>query len=247
MIKTYQVLIEYDGSRFVGWQKQINGPSIQEKIEKSLKKIIKKKIILIGSGRTDKGVHAIEQSAHFKIDYEIKNKSKFINSINFFLSKDQISILDIKRKKINFHSRHSAKKRIYKYVIINRLAPLSLERNRAWFLKKKLNLEQIRKGAQILLGTKDFSTFRASSCSAISPVKTLEKIKIYKKKNKIEIQFISKSFLQQQVRSMVGCLKYLGEGKWSLKNFEKALNSRNRSNCAPPAPPEGLYLLKVKY
>ena len=137
--------------------------------------------------------------------------------------------------------------RIYNYIIINRLSELALEKNRGWHIIKKLNLDLMKKGAKKLVGTKDFSTFRASSCRAKSPVKTMKLVKIRSLKNKIEIEFRSKSFLQQQVRSMVGCLKYLGEKKWSLKKFEKVLKLKKRSLCAPPAPPEGLYLTKVIY
>ncbi|MDC0472883.1 tRNA pseudouridine(38-40) synthase TruA [Pelagibacteraceae bacterium] len=243
----YQILIEYIGDNFVGWQIQKNGLSVQETIQNALKKITKKKILIFGSGRTDAGVHAIEQSAHFKIKNKIKDKKKFLKSLNFFLSKKNISILDIKERKKLFHARHSAKKREYRYYIVNRQASLSLERNRVWYLTKKLNLNLMKKGAKILKNTKDFSTCRASSCSARSPIKTLQRVKITKIRNKIEIIFISKSFLQQQVRSMVGCLKYLAEEKWSIKKFKEVLNSKDRKNCAPPAPAYGLYLFKVSY
>ena len=246
-MNTYQILIEYVGTKFIGWQIQKNGISVQEILQKKLKKILKNKIIIFGSGRTDAGVHAIEQSAHFKTIKKIENKIKFINSLNFFLSKHQVSVLNIKKRSNNFHARHSAKKRTYKYVIINRLAPPSIEKNRAWYLTKTLNTKVMREGAKMLQGTKNFSTFRSSSCTAKSPIKTLDRVKIINSKNKIEIFFTSKSFLQQQVRSMVGCLKYLGEEKWDLEKFKKAIISKKRSNCAPPAPAHGLYLMKIKY
>lgn len=247
MIKNYQILIEYVGTKYVGWQKQKNGLSVQEILQKVIKKLTKKDIIIFGSGRTDAGVHAIEQSAHFKTNYKIDNKSDFIKSLNYFLLDYDISILNIIKRKNDFHSRHSAKKRIYKYIIINRQSNLSLEKNRAWYLRKKLNINTMKKGSEILKGIKDFSTFRASSCSAKSPIKTLEKVSIKKSNSKIEITFVSKSFLQQQVRSMVGCLKYLGEEKWSIEKFKKVAHSKKRNNCAPPAPACGLYLKKVKY
>lgn len=244
---TYQILVEYDGSNFSGWQIQKNAKSVQEVIQKVLKKIFKKKIKIFGSGRTDKGVHAIEQSAHFKMDFNIINKEIFLNSINYFLQKYNISILDIRKRKKNFHARHSAKKRTYKYIIINRSANLILEKNKAWHIKRSLDINLIKKGGKLLKGTKDFSTFRSSSCSAKSPIKSIESVKIKKTENKIEIYFTSGSFLQQQVRSMVGCLKYLGEKKWNLERFRKIIASKKRSNCAPPAPPFGLYLKKVQY
>jgi len=244
---TYQIIIEYDGTNFVGWQKQKNGSSIQESIEKILTKIVKEKITLYGSGRTDTGVHALGQSAHFISKFKIVNKFIFLNSINYFLHKKKISILKINKKKFNFHARFSAEKREYRYVIVNRIAPLSLEFNRAWHVKSILNFEHMKKAAKLLEGNKDFSTFRSSSCNSISPIKTLEESMVKKSGNNIVIVFKSKSFLQQQVRSMVGCLKLVGEGKWSLKKFKYILNSKRRTNCAPPAPAHGLYLFKVYY
>jgi len=243
----YQIITEYDGTNFSGWQIQKNGFSLQEAIERVLTKILKEKITLYGSGRTDTGVHAIAQSAHFISKSKIDNKFIFLNSINFFLNKKKISVLEINKKKQNFHARYSAKKRIYKYIIINRLAPLSLDFHRAWHIKFILNIKLMKKAAKLLQGTKDFSTFRSSSCNAKSPIKTLEEVKIKKGSNKIIITFKSKSFLQQQVRSMVGCLKLVGDRKWSLKKFRNVMNSRKKTNCAPPAPAHGLYLAKVFY
>ena len=216
---------------------------IQEKNFKS----IKRKIILLGSGRTDTGVHAIEQSAHFDCKNQIKQFDKFLKSINHFLNKDGIAIIKIRKRNKNFHARFSAKIRIYKYIIINRLSRPVLERNRGWHIMKKLDLVIMKKGAKKLVGTKDFSTFRASSCRAKSPVKTMKFVKIKSYEDKIEIEFRSQSFLQQQVRSMVGCLKYLGEKKWSLKKFEDVMKSKERISCAPPAPPEGLFLARIIY
>ena len=243
----YQIKVEYLGTNFVGWQIQKNGISVQGVLERVLSEFFKNKIIITGSGRTDSGVHAIEQSAHFKVKKIILNKNNIINSLNFFLRKYSISILDIKKKSKTFHARHSAKKRMYRYFIINRTGSLSIDKNKAWHIRKKLDLSLMNKGAKILKGKKDFSTFRSSSCTAKSPIKTLNEVKIKKKKETIQITFASKSFLQQQVRSMVGCLKYLGEKKWTLKKFKQAMLSKNRANCAPPAPAHGLYLIKVNY
>ncbi len=243
----YQIIIEYDGTNFIGWQKQKNGISVQKTIEKIIVKILKEKITLYGSGRTDSGVHAKAQSANFILKSKINNKFLFLNSINFFLNKKKISILKINERKKNFHARFSAKRREYKYVIINRMAPLSLESNKAWHIRSDLNFKLMRKAAKILKGTKDFSTFRSSSCGAKSPIKTLEEPKIKKVEDKIIIIFRSKSFLQQQVRSMVGCLKFVGEKKWSLKKFKEVLASKKKTNCAPPAPPCGLYLNSIRY
>ena len=243
----YQILIEYVGTNFCGWQIQSKGRSIQKLIQLKLSKILKERINIVGSGRTDSGVHAIEQSAHFDTKKKINNLDKFLQSINYFLNKKLISIIKIKKKSLNFHSRFSAKKRIYKYVIFNRVSTPSIEKNRGWHIKKKLDLKIMKNGAKKLLGTNDFSTFRASTCSAESPIRTMDFINIKETKNKIIIRFQSKSFLQKQVRSMVGCLKYLAEKKWNLKEFEKNFKSKKRAFCAPPAPSYGLFLEKVIY
>ena len=246
-MNNYLLKIEYDGTKFVGWQFQKNGKSIQGVIEKALRKIFKLKIRIIGAGRTDKGVHAKGQYANFKIDKIIDNKKKFINSINYFLKKDFISVLDIKKKKLDFNSRYSAKERIYEYKIINREGTLSLNRNQAWHIKKGLDIKLLKQGAKVLEGTHDFSAFRASSCSAKSPIKKMNSVKVKKNREIILITFKSQSFLQNQVRSIVGCLEYLSSKKWTLNYFKNVLNSKKRSKCAPPAPACGLYLKDIKY
>ena len=243
----YQIYIEYEGTNFRGWQVQKKGKTIQGLIQEKISKILKENIILLGSGRTDAGVHAIEQSAHFDCKISIKQIEKFLKSINYFLNKERIAILKIRKRNDNFHARFSAKMRIYQYIIFNRLSAPVLQSNRGWHIIKKLDLELMKKGAKKLIGTKDFSSYRASSCRAKSPIKTMKLVNLKSNKDKIIIEFRSQSFLQQQVRSMVGCLKYLGEKKWSLKKFEKVLKLKKRSLCAPPAPPEGLYLAKVIY
>ncbi len=243
----YQILIEYVGTRFVGWQIQKKGASVQKTIQSTLSKLLKQKIILYGSGRTDSGVHSLEQSAHFDVKNKIQNIDKTIKSLNFFLNKKMISIINIKKKNINFHARHSAKERIYLYIINNRYSPSVINKNREWHIRKKLDISLIKKGAKKLVGTHDFSTFRASNCSAKSPIKTINKIIISKSKNIIKLKFKSKSFLKNQVRSMVGCLKYLGEKKWNLNELENVIINKDRKKVAPPAPACGLYLEKIIY
>ena len=243
----YQLIIEYVGTSFRGWQIQKKGKTIQGLIQKKISELLNEQINLFGSGRTDTGVHAIEQSAHFVCKNKIINLEKFIKSLNHFLNEDGISIIKIKKRSKEFHARYSAKMRIYKYLIINRIGQPVLDKDRGWHIMKRLDVKIMKKGAKKLIGTKDFSTFRASSCRAKSPIKTMKLVKIKNQKNKIEIEFRSQSFLQQQVRSMVGCLKYLGEKKWSLKKFVSVMKSKKRILCAPPAPPEGLYLTRVIY
>ena len=243
----YQILIEYVGTNYNGWQIQRKGKTIQGRIQNTISKIFKEKVNIIGSGRTDSGVHALEQSAHFDTSTKIKDSYKFLKSINHFLSRHDISILDLRKRQLTFHARYSAKARIYKYIILNRKSGSVLKNKRCWHIIKKLNLAMMKKGAKKLIGTKDFSTFRSSSCSAKTPVRTIKSIKFLTKKDIIEIEIKAQSFLQNQVRSMVGCLKYVGEEKWSIQKFDKIIKSKKRINCAPPAPAEGLYLTKVIY
>ena len=243
----YQLLIEYVGTNYRGWQIQKKGLTIQGIIQKKLSKLLKEKIILYGSGRTDRGVHAIEQSAHFDCKKKIKDHKRFLKSVNYFLNKDLISILKISRKSQKFHARHSAKMRSYLYVIYNRESPISLNKGRGWHIKRKLNLNLMKKGAKKLIGTFNYSTFRSSGCGAKSPIRTIKNLTISKYKDIIKIRIKSKSFLQQQVRSIVGCLKYLGEEKWNINYFEKIFKLKKRSLCAPPAPASGLFLEKINY
>ena len=243
----YQILIEYVGTSFVGWQIQKTGNSIQKTIQLKLSKLLKQKIVLHGSGRTDAGVHAIEQSAHFDVKNKILNIDRLIKSLNFFLNSKMISIVKIKRKNISFHARHSAKERSYLYLIQNRFSPSTINKNREWHIRKKLDLNLIKKGSKKLIGTHDFSTFRASNCSAKSPIRTIKDVIIIRSSTQIRLKFKSKSFLKNQVRSMVGCLKYLGERRWNLKKFVNVIKSKNRKSCATPAPAHGLYLEKIIY
>ena len=243
----YQVVIEYDGSNLYGFQIQKKGNTVQKLVQSTISYILKEKIKITGAGRTDKNVKSWGQSAHFDTKKKIINIRKFTHSLNFFLNQKLISIIEIKKKNLNFHARFSAKQRIYKYIIFNRVSVPSIYKNRGWHIRKKLDLKLMKKGTQKLLGTNDYSTFRASSCNAKNPVRTIKSIRIKKIKDRIEIQFKSQSFLQQQVRSMVGCLKYLAENKWNLKKFERAFRSKKRTLCAPPAPAHGLFLEKVIY
>jgi tRNA pseudouridine38-40 synthase len=243
----YQIIIEYIGSKYVGWQIQKNGTSIQSLIETALKKTLKRKIKINGSGRTDAGVNALGQSANFLLNTEIIDQFKFINTVNYFLKHTSISIINLKKKNKDFHARHSAKRRSYEYIIINRIGSLAVNKNRSWLIKKKLDFKKIKKAINYFYGTHNFSAFRSSSCSAKSPIKKITKASVKKIAEKIVITFESKSFLQKQVRSMVGCLKYVGENKWKPEKIKLVIKSKKRKLCAPPAPAEGLYLKKVFY
>ena len=245
-MQRYKITIEYDGTPFVGWQFQKNGLSIQEILQNAIFNFSKEKTVITGAGRTDSGVHALAQVAHFDLKKKI-NKKSFLPGINQHIGNKPVTVLKINKTNKNFHARFDAKKRTYQYTIINRQSPLALQKNKAWHIRKKLNVKDMKKGAKLLLGTHDFSTFRASSCGAKSPIKTIEKISIKRNKDKLILEFTSKSFLQQQVRSMVGCIKYLGEGKWKLDDFEQIFRSKKRIRCAPPAPACGLYLKNISY
>ena len=243
----YQILIEYVGTNFIGWQIQSKGNSIQKLIQNKISKLLKEKISLTGSGRTDKNVNAWGQSAHFDTKKKIINIRKFTHSLNFFLNQKLISIIEIKKRNLNFHARYSAKERIYQYIILNRVAPPSLDRNKVWHIRKKLDIKLLKEGAKKLVGTHDFSTMRGKNCYSKSPIKKIKRITIKNAYKKIQIEFRSKSFLRNQVRSMVGCLKKLAEKKWDMKKFEYVFKSKKRSKCAQPAPAHGLYLAKVIY
>ena len=245
-MQRYKIHIEYDGTPFVGWQFQKNGLSIQEVLQDAIFNFSREKVVVTGAGRTDSGVHAIAQVAHFDLKKKVEKK-KFLLGLNQHIGNKPITVLKINKINKKFHARFDAKKRTYQYVIINRLSPLALQKNKAWHIRKKLDVKTMEKGTKLLLGTHDFSTFRASSCGAKSPIKTIDAISIKKNKDKITLKFVSKSFLQQQVRSMVGSIKYLGDGKWNLNDFKKSFKSKNRLRCAPPAPACGLYLANIKY
>jgi len=245
-MERYKIKVEYDGTPFVGWQFQKNGQSIQEVLQNAIFNFSREKVVVTGAGRTDSGVHAIAQVAHFDLKKKFLKK-KFLSGINQHIGSKPVTVLKINKVNKKFHSRFDAKERTYQYVIVNRESPLALQKNKAWHIRKKLDIRNMKKAEKLLLGTHDFSTFRASSCGAKSPIKTIKKILIKKNRDKITLQFTSRSFLQQQVRSMVGCIKYLGEGKWSIDDFNKSFKSKKRLKCAPPAPACGLYLSKIKY
>ena len=205
-MQRYKIKIVYEGTPFVGWQFQKNGQSVQEVIQKAIFNLSKENVIVTGAGRTDSGVHALSQIAHFDLKKKIQKKN-LLPAINQNISNKTVTVLKINRVNKNFHARHDAKKRTYEYLIVNRQSPLTLQKNKAWHIRKKLDIKAMKKAAKLLLGTHDFSTYRAASCGAKSPVRTMEKILIKKSKDKISLQFTSRSFLQQQVRSMVGCIK----------------------------------------
>ena len=245
-MKRYKCMVEYDGTAFVGWQRQINGYSVQEAIEQSLENIFQEKIRIHGSGRTDAGVHAKEQVIHFDLTTELE-EGKITSALNHYLKKKLISILNTEVVDSNFDSRRNATLRTYEYIIVNRNSPLAITKNKAWHISAPLNIELMKEAIKVFEGDHDFTTFRAASCEATSPIRTIDKTNIIQHQEQIVITFESRSFLQHQVRSMVGALKLVGEGKWSVENLKLALEAKDRTKCAALAPPCGLYLVKVRY
>ena len=242
----YKAVVEYDGSGFNGWQSQPNGNTIQQYIQNSFKEISLGKIEIFGSGRTDSGVHALGQVFHFDMNLEIES-GKITNSLNHFLKKNHISILKIERVDKNFDARRSAILRTYFYKILNRTSPPAILEQKAWHISKKLDFDLMKEAASVFLGVHDFTTFRSSSCEANSPIREIIHSQIEKKGDEIIYRIKSRSFLQHQVRSIVGAIKNVGEKKWSLNDLKKSLLSKNRKNCASPAPACGLYLENVQY
>jgi len=243
----YKIIIEYDGTPFVGWQKQENGRSIQESIESAIKKIFEEEVAVFGAGRTDAGVHAIGQTAHFDIKKKSFDTYVIKNALNDHLRPLPISILDVEEVDNNFHARFDAIQRKYLYRIINRKSPLTIEKGRAWQVHKSLSVELMKKCIPLIEGKHDFTTFRSSHCQSESPIKTIDEVKITQSDENIYFGISAKSFLHHQVRSLVGSLKMVGDGSWSIQDFDNALKSKNRSKCGALAPSEGLYFMEVKY
>ena len=243
----YKIIIEYDGTPFVGWQKQENGRSIQESIESAIKKIFEEEVVIFGAGRTDAGVHAIGQTAHFDIKKKSFDTYVIKNALNDHLRPLPISILYVEEVDENFHARFDAIQRKYLYRIINRKSPLTIEKGRAWQVHKNLSVELMKKCIPLIKGKHDFTTFRSAHCQSESPIKTIDEVKITQSDENIYFGISAKSFLHHQVRSLVGSLKMVGDGSWSIHDFDNALKSKNRSKCGALAPSEGLYFMEVKY
>lgn len=243
----FKIIIEYDGTPFVGWQKQENGRSVQASIESAIEKLFDEKITIFGAGRTDAGVHAIGQTAHF--DVSKKNFDTYIikNALNDHLRPLPISILNVEKVNEKFHSRFDAIQRKYLYRIINRKSPLTIEKGRAWQVHKTLNIDSMKDCIPLIVGKHDFTTFRSAHCQSDSPIKTIDEVKITQSDENIFFGISAKSFLHHQVRSIVGSLKMVGEGSWSINDFDIALKSKDRSKCGALAPSEGLYFMEVKY
>ncbi|HEX6978636.1 MAG TPA: tRNA pseudouridine(38-40) synthase TruA [Alphaproteobacteria bacterium] len=242
----YKLTLEYDGTPFVGWQRQDNGPSVQAALEAAIRKFSGETVTTIAAGRTDAGVHALGQVVHFDLSKAwVPNKIR--DALNFHLQPDPIAVIAAEAVPADFNARLSAIERAYLYRILNRRAPPAVERGHVWHVPHPLDADAMHDAAQVLVGHHDFTTFRARICQARSPVKTLDQLDVSRVGDEIHIRARARSFLHHQVRNMVGTLKLVGDGKWSRADVEKALAARDRTKGGPTAPAEGLYLVGVKY
>lgn len=242
----YRITVEYDGRGFMGWQHQENGPSVQAALEESIFRFCQERPRVFGAGRTDAGVHALGQVAHFDLVRHAKPDT-VRDALNFHLRPAAVSVLAAAVAPDGFHARLSAKERAYLYRIVNRRAPLTIDQGRAWHIVAPLDHEAMRRAAQLLVGRHDFTTFRASLCQAKSPVKTLNVLSVERQGDEIRITARARSFLHHQVRNIAGTLSLVGEGRWSERDVASALAARDRSKGGPTAPAEGLYLTEVLY
>jgi len=242
----YKIVLEYDGGGFVGWQRQRNGPSVQEAVERAILGFSGERATVYGAGRTDAGVHALGQVAHFDLASE-RHPSVIEGAVNHHLRPAPIVVLAAERVSDDFHARLRARARVYLYRIVNRRAAPALDRGRAWHVPHPLDAGAMHDAAQALVGRHDFTAFRAAPCQARSPVKTLDVLDVELDGSEIRITARARSFLHHQVRNMVGTLKLVGEGKWSKADVARALESRKRAAAGPTAPAAGLYLKEVLY
>mgnify|MGYP006139989817 CR=1 FL=1 len=242
----YHLKIEYDGRPYVGWQRQKKGMSVQQSIEEAVFRFSGEQAQLFVAGRTDKGVHALQQSAHLdlKNDWGVR---RVRDAINAQLRPHPISILSAEIVNEEFHARFSATERAYVYRITNRRSPITFDKGLSWWVPVPLDLEPMRDASEVLLGKHDFSTFRATACQANSPIRTLDQLDVTWVGSEIRIHARARSFLYHQVRNIVGSLKMVGSGKWTKDDLKKALEAKDRRAGGPTVPADGLYLTKVHY
>ena len=242
----FRLTLEYDGGPFVGWQRQDNGPSVQGALEAAIEKLSGERVTVTGAGRTDAGVHALGQVAHFDLEKSF-TPDKVRDALNHFLRPDPVTVLDAAEAASDFHARFSATARHYLFRILNRRAQPALDKGRVWHVTVPLDSDAMHRAAQTLVGNHDFTTFRAAECQAQSPVKTLDRLDVSRRGEEIHIEASARSFLHHQIRSFAGTLKLVGEGKWQPRDVADALAAKDRSRCGPVSPPDGLYLVRVDY
>ena len=242
----YRLTLEYDGGPFVGWQRQDNGASVQGALEEAIEKLSAARVTVTGAGRTDAGVHALGQVAHFDLVKEFA-ADKVRDALNHHVRPAPVAVLEAVVAGEDFHARFSATARHYLYRILNRRAPAVLDNGKVWQVAVPLDAKAMHAAAQALVGNHDFTTFRAAECQSASPVKTLDRLDVSRRADEIHIEAGARSFLHHQIRSFAGTLKLVGEGKWNPRDVAHSLAARDRSACGPVAPPDGLYLVRVDY
>lgn len=242
----YKLILEYDGTPFAGWQRQVGVLSVQQVVEEAIAKMSGETVAVQAAGRTDSGVHALGQVVSFDLGKDW-DPFRIREALNFHTKPHPVAIIECDAVPDGFEARFSATARHYEYRILNRRGRPALDELRVWHCPTELDAEPMHAAAQLILGKHDFSTFRAAECQAKSPEKTLDRLDVSREGETIVVRASARSFLHSQVRSMVGSLKLVGDGKWSPREFRAALDARDRSRCGPLAPPEGLYLVRVDY
>jgi len=242
----WKITLEYDGSGFVGWQRQENGLSVQQVLEEAVERFAQERVTMFAAGRTDSGVHALGQVAHFDLEKEA-DAGTVRDALNFHCKPHPVAVLEAEEAAQDFHARFSATRRHYLFRILNRRAPPVLDAGRVWHVPAPLDAGPMHKAAQVLVGHHDFSSFRAAECQADSPVKTLDVLTVSRLAEEIHITAAARSFLHNQIRILAGTLRLVGEGKWMAGDVRAALDARDRAAAGPTAPPEGLYLSRVDY
>lgn len=242
----FAITLEYDGRPFMGWQHQDHGPSVQQAVENAIKTITQQDIRVFAAGRTDAGVHALGMRAHFDLETKL-TPFRLMEGLNAGLRPHPVAVLACGIVPDDWHARFACIGRRYVYKITNRRAPLTLDRGQSWQVARPLDASLMHEAAQELVGQHDFTTFRSAHCQAQSPVKTLDSISVTRYGEEIEVEVAARSFLHHQVRSMVGCLKLVGDGKWTRDDLLKALKAKDRDALGFNAPPDGLYFVDAIY
>ena len=242
----YRLTLEYDGTPFSGWQRQADMPSVQQALEEAIARFSGETVVTQAAGRTDAGVHALGQVVHFDLERDW-DANRIREALNFHLKPAPVAVLDSTLVPASFEARFSALARHYEYLILNRRARPALEEHRVWHVPVPLDADAMHEAAQLVIGQHDFTTFRDSQCQAKSPVKTLDRMTVRREADHVVVTACARSFLHHQVRSMVGSLKLVGEGRWQPRDMRAALDARDRARCGMIAPSDGLYLTRVDY
>lgn len=243
----WKLTIEYSGKPYCGWQRQDGQPSVQQEIEEAIQKFSQQEVRIQGAGRTDTGVHALGQVAHFDLEYREISAFDIAKAINAHLKPQPIVILKAEEVDAEFHARFHATNKLYRYKIVNRAMPLAIDQNLAWQVYRPLDVDAMHDAAQLLVGQHDFTTFRDSECQAKTPVRTLDRIELKRDGENITMEVEAKSFLHHQVRNTIGTLILVGEGKWTKADFKKAFEAKDRTKGGITAPADGLYLVRIDY